>query len=316
MRILVLGGTIFLGRYIVKEALERGHEVTLFNRGKHNPHLFPEIEKIKGNREHDLDHLKDKTWDVVIDTCGYVPRIVRESVKYLHNYVRNYVFISSISVYKDQKEIGIAEDYPVRKLENEKTEEVNGSTYGPLKALCEKEVVNGFNSNSLIIRPGLIVGPHDPTNRFTYWPVRIDKGDRMIAPGNPENPVQIIDVRDLASWILMLVENKISGTYNAVGPNYSLTWKKFLQLGKDALNQDAEFCWINDKFLLENELEPWTELPLWIPYSDEMKGFNAVNISKAIDAGLKFRPLIQTLKDTFEWFRDNEFDGELSLIHI
>ena len=310
MRILVIGGTIFLGRYIVKEAIERGHDVTLFNRGKHNPHLFPDIEKIKGDRTQDLKKLANKTWDVVIDTCGYVPRIVHESAKYLHNYVNNYVFISTVSVYNDQKEERITEDYPVGKLENEKTEDVDGTTYGPLKALCEKQVIDMFNSHSLIIRPGLIVGPHDPTNRFTYWPVRIARGGNVIAPGNPENPIQIIDVRDLAKWIITMVEFKRTGIYNATGPNYTLTWQKFLQIAKDAINPNTEYSWVNDKFLLENELEPWTELPLWIPYSDEMKGFNAIHIGKAIDAELKFRPLVQTLKDTLDWFKQGEFDAE------
>ncbi len=223
MKLLVLGGTVFLGRHIVAEALAHGHEVTLFNRGQHNPDLFPEVEKLRGNRNGNLETLRGRRWDAVIDTCGYIPRLVRASAELLAQSVEHYTFISSISVYADFSAPGLNENAPVGKLQDEAIEEITGETYGPLKALCEQAMENAMPGRALIIRPGLIVGPHDPTDRFTYWPYRVAQGGEVLAPGHPDRPVQIIDVRDLAKWIMRMVEAGKTGTYNATGPDYTLT---------------------------------------------------------------------------------------------
>src|SRR5262245_53013995 len=195
MKILIIGGTRFLGRHLVDAALARGHEVTLFNRGKSNPDLFLTIETILGDREHDLNKLTQvgREWDAVIDTSGYVPRIVRLSAQSLERSVKRYVFISSISVYADFKKIGIDENDPVGKIEDESFEEITGESYGPLKALCEKAVQEIYKDRALVIRPGLIVGPNDSTDRFTYWPVRVARGGDVLAPEKPDAPIQVVD---------------------------------------------------------------------------------------------------------------------------
>ena len=223
MKILIIGGTRFLGRHLVNSARARRHEVTLFNRGKTNPNLFWQVEKIQGDREKDLDQLTGRNWDAVIDTCGYFPRIVRMSAEALKGKVENYVFISSISVYSAFSKIGINESDPVGKIEDETMEEITGESYGPLKALCEKAVQEVFGMDSLVIRPGLIVGPHDPTDRFTYWPVRVARGGSILAPEKPDLPIQIIDARDLADFIIKLIEQNVSGVFNATGPDHALT---------------------------------------------------------------------------------------------
>ncbi|HLO18258.1 MAG TPA: NAD-dependent epimerase/dehydratase family protein, partial [Anaerolineales bacterium] len=233
MRILIIGGTRFLGRHLVESARARSHEVTLFNRGKSNPNLFPQVETIIGDRERDLDKLKGRIWEAVIDTSGYFPRLVRLSAESLAASVSRYVFISSLSVYESFKKIGMDESDPVGKIENETTEEITGETYGPLKALCEQAVQDIFGlERTLIARPGLIVGPHDPTDRFTYWPVRVARGGDVLAPEKPEAPIQIIDVRDLSDFIIRLIEESAFGTYNATGPDYALTLGRLLEVSK------------------------------------------------------------------------------------
>ncbi len=219
MKILIIGGTRFLGRHLVNSARSRGHSVTLFNRGQSNPNLFMQVDKIQGDREKDLDQLTGH-WDAVIDTCGYFPRIVKMSAEALKDKVENYVFISSISVYSDFSKIGINESDAVGKIEDETVESMEGGAYGPLKALCEKAVQDVFSIRSLIIRPGLIVGPHDPTDRFTYWPVRVARGGDILAPDRPEALTQIIDVRDLSDFIIELVQQNVSGVFNATGPDH------------------------------------------------------------------------------------------------
>ncbi|HSL44049.1 MAG TPA: NAD-dependent epimerase/dehydratase family protein, partial [Anaerolineales bacterium] len=233
MRILMIGGTYFLGRHLVKAALEHDHDVTLFNRGKSNPGLFPQLETILGDREKDINKLEGRIWDAVIDTSGYFPRVVRLSAQVLEPNVPRYVFISSISVYENFRKVGINESDPVGKIQDETVEEITGEMYGPLKALCEETVRDIFGlERSLIIRPGLIVGPHDPTDRFTYWPVRVARGGDVLAPQKPDAAIQIIDVRDLAEWIIRLIEANASGTYNATGPDYELTLGKLLEVSK------------------------------------------------------------------------------------
>jgi len=239
MKILVIGGTVFLGKHIIIKLLNRNHEVTIFNRGKSsirsdkkNQAIVDRCELIIGDRNNakDIATLQNRNFDIVIDTCGYYPRQLRESNKVLEKNVGLYIYISSVSVYKDFEKIGIDEDYEVGKLNDETSEVMNGETYGPLKALCEKEVLESFGiEKSLIIRPGYIVGPDDPTDRFTYWPYKISLGNRMIIPKDTELfDMQILDVRDLSEWIVMMIENDENGTYNAIGPDYKLTFKEII----------------------------------------------------------------------------------------
>lgn len=311
MNILIIGGTRFLGRHIVDSAHASGHQVTLFNRGKSNPDLFTNIDTIIGDREHDINKLSSRTWDAVIDTCGYVPRIVRESAVGLKRSVGRYVFISSISAYADFKKIGINESDPGGKMEDESVEEITGETYGPLKVLCENTVKEIYGVHALIVRPGLIVGPNDPTDRFTYWPIRIAKGGDVLAPDRVDAPTQIIDVRDLSNFIIRLIENDASGIYNATGPDYRLTMGTLLDTCKQVSGSDAEFKWASLEFLNENDVTPWSDLPAWIPDDDENQGFAQMDVSKAINAGLKFRPLEETVRDTLTWANTRPADQQL-----
>lgn len=301
MRILIIGGTRFLGRYLVEAALARRHEVTLFNRGQTNPNLFPQLETILGDREKDVNKLQGRIWDAVIDVAGYVPRIVRLSAEVLKPNVSHYIFISSISVYENLRKIGIDESYPVGKIEDETVEEITGETYGPLKALCEQVVEEIYGERALIIRPGLIVGPHDPTDRFTYWPVRMARGGDILAPQKPEALTQIIDVRDLSDFVIQLIEDNAWGVYNATGPDYELTMGRLLEVCRQVSGSDASVKWASVDFLNQNKVEPWSDMPAWIPDDEEGAGAARVDISKAIQAGLKFRPLEATVRDTLEW---------------
>ena len=310
MRILIIGGTRFLGRHLVEAALARRHEVTLFNRGQSNPGLFPQLETILGDREKDLDRLKGRLWDTVIDVAGYLPRIVRLSAEVLEPNVSRYVFISSLSVYADFRKIGIDESYPVGKIEGESVEEITGETYGPLKALCEKAVREIYGERALIIRPGLIVGPHDPTDRFTYWSVRVARGGDVLAPQKPEATTQVIDVRDLSDFIIKLIEENASGIYNATGPDHELTMGQLLEVSKQVSGSDADFKWAGVEFLNQNKVEAWSDMPAWIPDDEEGVGFARIDISKAIQAGLTFRPLEETVRDTLDWAKTRPMDHE------
>jgi 2'-hydroxyisoflavone reductase len=307
MKILIIGGTRFLGRHLVNSARARGHEVTLFNRGLTNPDLFRAIETISGDREKDLDQVS-AAYDAVIDTCGYFPRIVRMSADALKDKAEKYVFISSISVYADFKKVGINESYPVGRIEDETMEEITGESYGALKALCEKTVQDVFGINSLIIRPGLIVGPHDPTDRFTYWLMRIARGGDVLVPDNPNAVTQIIDVRDLSDFIVHLVEQNISGVFNATGE--SLPLGTLFETCKQVSGSDANFKWASVQFLNENNVAPWSDMPAWLPDSEDEKGFSHVDISKARHAGLVISPLEVTVKDTLAWAFEIPADHE------
>jgi len=310
MRILIIGGTRFLGRHLVESALDHRHEVTLFNRGKSNPDLFPHLKTILGDREKDVDKLKNRIWDAVIDVAGYLPRVVRLSAEVLEANVSRYVFISSISVYENFRKIGINESDPVGKLEDETVEEVTGETYGPLKALCEKAVQDLYGERALIVRPGLIVGPHDPTDRFTYWPVRMARGGEVLAPQKPEAAIQVIDVRDLSHFIIKLIEENASGIYNATGPDHELTLGRLLEVSQHVSGSDARVKWASVDFLSQHKVEPWSDMPTWVPDGDEDAGFSRVDISKAIAAGLRFRPLEETVRDTLEWAQTRPADHE------
>ena len=310
MKILILGGTKFLGRHLVDAALAAGHEVTIFNRGKTNPTLFPDIETITGDREQDIEKLSGREWDAVIDVAGYLPRIVRLSAERLKDRVKKYVFISSISVYANFQKVGITESDPVGQLEDQSTEEITGETYGPLKALCEKAVQEIYGDRALIVRPGLIVGPYDPTDRFTYWPMRVKRGDDMITPDKPQTPIQIVDVRDLAEFIIKLIEDNASGVYNATGPDQELFMGEFLDLCKLVSGGIATFHWASAEFLKEHNVQPWSDMPVWIPDTEEDAGFSRVDISRALEAGLKFRPLEETIRDTIQWAEMRPEDHE------
>ncbi len=300
MRILILGGTIFVGRALAEEALNRGHEITLFNRGKRNPGLFPQVETIIGDRTEDISPLAGRTWDAVIDTCGYLPAIVKKSAEFLSGATNRYVFISSISVYSDFSMPGVDENSPLGVLADPNVTEVTGENYGPLKVLCEQAAQSAMPDRVLTIRPGLIVGPHDPTDRFTYWPVRIAKGGEVLSPDRPDLPVQFIDVRDLAAWTLTMAESASTGIFNADSPAGSLTIGGVLDSCKRKTESDAQFIWASEEFLLANEVAPWSELPLWVPAS-EGEGFSLIDCAKAALAGLKCRPLDETVRDTFAW---------------
>lgn len=301
MKILILGGTVFLGRHLVDAACARGHAVTIFTRGQHEADPAPEVEWLRGNRDGDLGALVGRQWDVAIDTSGYVPRVVRDSARLLAPTVGRYLFVSSVSAYDEARlRPGFDEEYPLATLEDPTTEEVTGETYGALKALCERAAEEALPGRAVIIRPGLIVGPYDPSDRFTYWPHRIARGGMVLAPGRPEAPVQFIDVRDLAAWIVRLAEAGTVGTFNATGPANPLTMAMVLETCRAVSGSDAELVWMDEAFLLGQGVGPWIEVPLWVP---EAEGVNvsAVSISRALAAGLTFRPLAETVRDTLAW---------------
>jgi 2'-hydroxyisoflavone reductase len=289
LRILVIGGTKFLGRAVAEDALARGHELTLFNRGETNPGLFPEVENLHGDRKRDLSLLAGRTWDAVIDPSGYVPADVRAAADQLRDAGR-YVFVSSVSVYADFS-TGPTESSATAELGSLPADELapDYSNYGPLKALAEAEVRAVFGERALIVRPGLIVGPHDPTGRFTYWAQRLARGGEILAPGPPERLAQFIDVRDLAAWILDAVEQGIAGTFNAT--NEGVAW--------GALLAGADVTWVSDEFLQEHEVGPWMELPLWLP-DPEWAGMHATDVSRAVESGLRSRPLEETIRGAAE----------------
>ena len=298
MKLLVLGGTKFLGRHVVAHALDEGHEVTTFTRGETNPGLFPDAEHLRGNRDGDLDALHEETWDGAVDTSGYVPRIVRQSAELLRDAVQRYVFVSSISVYADFSG-PVDEATPVAQLEDPDTEEILPN-YGALKAACERVVEEVYGDRSARVRAGLIVGPYDPTDRFTYWPRRIAAGGDVLAPGDPDAPTQFVDSRDLAAWLVQLALHGPGGVFNATGPAERLTMRELFERARDALGSDANFVWVDDESVLAAGIEPWSELPLWLPRT-EYAGMARADISRALAAGLTFRPLEETVRDTYEW---------------
>lgn len=309
MRILIIGGTRFVGRHLVDAALARRHAVTLFNRGRSNPDLFPQVEKITGDREKDLGKLAGRIWDAVIDVVGYVPRLVRLSAESLEGSVSRYVFISSISAYADFKKTGMDESYPLAKMPDKPTDENDPETYGSRKAACEQIVRDVYGERALIVRPGLVVGPHDPTDRFTYWPVRVARGGAVLAPDSPEATTQFIDGRDLAEFVIRLTEENASGVYNAAGPDYQLTFGRLLEVCKQVSGSDATFRWASPEFLARNNVQGWSDMPAWVP-DDEEIGFSHLDVSKGIRAGLKFRPLEETVRDTLEWAKTRPADHE------
>lgn len=306
-RILILGGTAFLGPQLVEAARARGHTVTLFNRGKTRPQLFPDVEKLQGDRDPNkgegLKALEGRTWDAVIDTSGYVPRLVRASARLLAPHVGQYVFISSISVYKDMSRPGLDETAPVATTSEPDNETIGGENYGALKALCEQEAEAAFPGRTTNIRPGLIVGPEDPTQRFTYWPERVARGGEVLAPGDGSDPVQFIDVRDLAEWTLLALDNRDVGVFNATGPTRPLTVREMLEACKQASQSDATFTWADATFLEQHKVSGWSDLPVWVPSTGDSAGMGRVSNARALARGLKFRPVVDTARDTLTWFQ-------------
>lgn len=317
MKILIIGGTKFLGRHLINAALERHHTVTLFNRGKHLSEDFENVEQIHGDRFFDLNKLENRRFDAVIDTCGYLPQSVRDAAETLKNSVAQYVFISSISGYADFSKPDFDETTPLAELseaqlkqagEIDKQSEINGITlgevYGGLKVLCEKAVESVMPNRALIVRPGLIVGAFDPTDRFTYWVKRTAEGGEILAPGTPERFVQLIDARDLSEWIIKMIEKGANGIYNANGKPFELTMAKMLDEIKTVTQSDAEFIWVSENFLNSENVGAWSEMPLYLPESvKEAGGFLSVNVDKALEQGLELRSLNETIKDVLDFSR-------------
>jgi 2'-hydroxyisoflavone reductase len=326
MKLLILGGTRFVGRHLVTAAIARNHEITLFNRGKHSSEALASVETIYGDRNRDLPKLQGRNWDAVVDTCGYLPRTVKASAEILSHSVNVYVFISSISVYPDVSSFGVDETAPVATLTSEQLNKANeidssgqtsavtyGEMYGGLKALCEQAAEEVLPNRVLIIRPGLIVGSYDYTDRFTYWVVRVARGDEILAPGRPDRYVQFIDVRDLAEWIVSMIERRETGVYNANGLPNTLTMKRVLEECKVASDSDASFTWVSENFLRQEKVTPWSEMPLWMTEeaAPHLKGFMFINCDKAVGAGLSLRPLDDTIKDTLTWYETTRLNEEL-----
>jgi 2'-hydroxyisoflavone reductase len=303
VRVLILGGTKFLGRAVVDEALARGHEVTLFNRGETNPELYPEVEKLRGNRDGDLGALEGGEWDAVVDPSVYLPRVARASAELLADRVAHYSFVSSISVYGDFSEVAREDETPLIRLDDTSDESLEGDRYGGFKALCEQVVADVFAGRSARVRAGLIVGPNDPTGRFTYWPKRLAHGGEVLAPGRKGRQVQFIDARDLAAWLLDLGERKVSGTFNATGPVPPVTMGELLETCRAVSGSSARITWVDESFLREHEVGEWMELPLWVAESGDpaWRLFQEVDVSRAVEAGLRFRPVADTVRDTLEW---------------
>lgn len=326
MKLLILGGTAFLGRHLVAAAHARNHEITLFNRGHHPTPALTNVETIQGDRHSELDKLREGRWDAVIDTSGYLPGAVTAAAEALSDSVARYVFVSSISAYSDFSRVGIDETADLKTLTNAQVEEANeidssgqvsainyGQLYSGLKARCEQALAAVLPNRTLIIRPGFIVGPDDYTDRFTYWVMRVARGGEVLAPGRPEYPLQFIDVRDLADWILKVIERQETGVYNASGLPGKATMEGLLAECKIVSGSDTFFTWIDEDFLLKDQAVALSELPLWLPEkaAPHLKGFMLVNCDKALAAGLKFRPLAQTIRDTLFWRRESLADKPL-----
>ena len=301
IRILILGGTRFIGPYQVKYALDRGHEVSIFTRGRTEPPFFHDyferVEHLIGDRNDDLSALEGREWDAVIDNSASIPRWVAMSTELLQGQVGRYLFVSSISAYADYALVGIDESYPVGQLSSPDAE----NEYGPGKARCEAINTEAFGDGAINVRPGLIVGPGDNTDRWTYWPVRVARGGEVLAPNSPADPVQNIDARDLSEWIVRLVEQPgTGGTYNATGEVQQ--FGAMLEEVRAALAADATFTWVSTEFMAEHGVRPWGHMTNWVPPQGESIGMNQVSVAAAMAAGLTFRPIGDTARDTMEWW--------------
>jgi 2'-hydroxyisoflavone reductase len=307
MKLLVIGGTRFLGRHIAQQALDAGHQLTLLHRGRSNATLFPQARHLIADRDGDLSALQGGTWDVAIDTCGYFPRQLRSMAAALGERVGRYHFVSSISAYAELKTPGTAEDAPLAQLADPEVQTVTGDTYGGLKALCEAAAARGFEGRCLVSRPGLIVGPHDPTGRFSWWVQRFQRarpGDEVLQPGPPDVPVQFIDARDLAAWHLRQAEAGATGVFNLTGPAQPLTLGGLFGTLRDTLSPQATPVWVDESYLLAQGVAPWSDLPVWLPR--EQAALHQVSIARALAAGLTTRPLVHTVTDTAAWLLEQQ----------
>ena len=303
LKILVLGGTGYIGPHMVREALRRRHNVTLFNRGKTNSALFRDLELLVGDRNNGLDALKDRSWDAVIDNSGYVPRHVTDSARLLSPSVSHYVFVSSISAYASFTGAN-DEDSPLATMPDESVEEVTGGTYGPMKALCEQRAVAEMGEDRVtILRPTYICGPGDHTDRFSYWPVRTMQGGEMLWPGTPQDKIQIIDVRDFANFVVDAVEQRISGTYNAVTPAGSYSMGELLADSMAVTGTTVDPTWVSAEFIEAQNLAERGALPIWSPPTGEYAGVAYVNGERATARGLKNRPIKETARDVISWWK-------------
>jgi 2'-hydroxyisoflavone reductase len=305
MKLLILGGTQFVGRHTVQAALDCGHQVTLFNRGQTNADLFPTVERLRGDRglrgsAADLTALRGRTWDAVIDVNGYVPRQVREVADVLRGNVGHYTFISTISVFEAFETPGLTETSKLAAFPDSTdptAEEITGETYGPLKVACESAVEEAFADHALIVRPGLVVGPDDHTDRFTYWPVRIAQGGEVLLPGTPPGRLSsVIDGRDLAAFTISATERAVTGAFNATSPSFR--FETLAEICHAVAQSEATLTWVDEALLQEQKVGPWSELPLWLPFD------LTPDVSKISAAGMTFRPLAETVRDTLAWDRE------------
>jgi 2'-hydroxyisoflavone reductase len=305
-KVLILGGTGFIGPHFVKALMDGGHTVTLFNRGKRDPEAHPGVEQLLGDRDGQLDALKGRSWDAVIDNSGYFPRTVRLSAELLKPRVKQYIFISSIAAYADFATPNIDENYRLAKLDGPVVEEFTGKTYGPLKVLCEEVVNEVYGNHATIIRPTYIAGPGDYTDRFTYWPFRVAQGGEMLAPGTPDSLIAYIDVRDLADFIRRCTERQVAGTYNIVNKPGASTIGGLIDASKRVTGGNPTVTWAPVDFLraqglIATELARNPQLPIWDPPTGAMMGIGLVRCDRALKKGLKFRPMDQTVRDTMAW---------------
>lgn len=322
MKILVIGGSVFLGRHIVAEALRRGHEVTTFNRGRSGTDL-PGVEAVRGDREvtDDLVRLAaDRQWDAVVDVCGFVPRVVLESVRTLSGHAPHYTFISSISAYPDWPDKpGVDETFPRHECPPDADAEYGD--YGVLKAGCERAVEEHFDGGALVIQPGLIIGPYENVGRLPWWLTRISQGGRVLAPGDPTMPMQLIDARDIAAFTLDQAAKGTTGRYMTGGVQGNTTYGGWLDDCREVTGSDAEFVWVDDAFLIDQGVEQWTELPLWYAggADGQSQGVWTHTSAKALAAGLTCRPVRETVQDTWEWLKEIPEDrrsfGSVRLSH-
>jgi len=326
MELLIIGGSRFVGRHLVSTALARNHQVTLFNRGKHTAGHEPHVETIQGDRNQDLAKLAGRRWDAVIDTCGFFPRSVAASAQLLADSVDVYTFLSSVSVYADVSVCGVDESGPLKTLTIEQLDRAGkielsgdfsaaalGDLYGGLKALCEQAAEKVMPQRVLNVRSGLIVGPYDYSDRFTYWVARVAEGGEVLAPDVPDRAVQFIDARDLAEWTIRMLERKGTGVYNVTTKPNTWTMQNILQEAKGVSDSDATFTWVDEKFLLDQNVAAWSEMPLWLPEdaAPHLKGFMFINSDKAIGDDLTFRSLGETISDTLTWYQTHQGDAKL-----
>jgi len=311
MRLLFIGGTRFVGRTMATTAMARGHEVTLFHRGRLEPRGLPGAESVLGDRERDLALLLDGRWDAVVDSCGYLPRGVGASVAALRERASHYTFVSSISVFDHSIPEGVDERGPLKTVPDAHADTFSIEHYGALKARCERAVHAGFPGRALIVRPGLVIGPGDYSDRFTYWVARLARGGPIAAPDRRDAPVQWIDVRDLAEWTVRSIEAGVTGDFNVTGPEVACPFGEVLERVARAIEARPDLVWIDRETLEREEIEPWTDLPLALPYDGSEDGAARTNVAKAVAHGLTFRPLEDSARDVLRWWREVEPAREL-----